>query len=99
MATTYVGLYGQAALELVLESIRETGAPPEAFREKVRGFVDSLPGTCTLIGSWAGDGKDIPGVMVVEAETWADLQHINSYYGGWLAFSWHPTATGGVSRA
>ena len=37
--------------------------------------------------------------MVVEEESFADLQHINTYYGGWLLFDWHPTATGGVPRS
>lgn len=32
-----------------------------------------------------------PGVIVVETESYADIQHINRYYWGWLTFDWHPS--------
>lgn len=98
MTTTYVGLYHPASPQFTFEELREHGAVPEYFREKIRGFEASLPSTCKLIGSWAGDNVGAPGVMVVEAEGWDDLAHINNYYLGYLVFGWRPTATGGVPR-
>lgn len=64
----------------------------------MRGFPAALPETCKLIGSWAVTGGEAPGVMVVEAESFSDLQAINQHYNGWLNFDWHPVATGGVAR-
>jgi hypothetical protein len=58
--------------------------------KKVNGFPASLPSTCKLIGSWAVSGGEAPGVMVAEVESFADLQHVNVYYAGWLLFDWHP---------
>jgi len=100
MATTYVGFYGQtdSAAALVQTAFRETGAPPAEFREKVNGFPASLPNGLKLVGSWAGSGGNRPGVMVVEADDFAALNHINTYYNGWLAFEWAPTAKGGAPR-
>ena len=37
--------------------------------------------------------------MVVEAESYSDIQFIDFYYIGWLNFDWHPTNTGGVDRS
>lgn len=96
MATTYVGFYRPAAQEVVGKSWRETGNGPDAFRAKIRGFPASFTPTCKMIGSWAIDGLQAPSVLVVEAESYADLARINEYYAGWLVFDWHPT--GGVKR-
>ena len=32
-------------------------------------------------------------MLIVEAESFADLQHVNQYYAGWLDFDWHPTTS------
>ena len=95
MTTTYVGFWraGSGAEEVGLASVRETGALPQAFVEKVNSFAKNLPSTCKLIGSWAISGEVSPGVMIVEAESYADLVHINQYYWGWIAFDWHPSNT------
>jgi hypothetical protein len=100
IATKYVGFYGQtdSVAALVQAPIRDTGASPQAFREKVNGFPASLPDRLKLIGSWPGSGRGRPGVMVVEADDFAALNHINTYYNGWLAFEWAPSFTGGVPR-
>jgi len=100
MATTYVGFYRPAlgAAEAINESWRSTGAGISEFQQKIFGFPSSLPATCKLIGSWGVQGGETPSVMIVEVESFADLQHINQYYNGWLRFDWHPTLTGGVAR-
>ena len=64
----------------------------------MREFPSKLPPTCNLVGSWATLGANPAGVMVVEAESFADLAVINNHYRGWLLFDWHPTTTGGVQR-
>ncbi len=97
MATTYVGFYRPVSPEVIAASQRETGTLPPAMLAKVRAFPASLPPTCKLIGSWAISGGQEPGVMVAEVESIADLQHVNTYYAGWLNFDWHPTA--GVDRS
>ena len=99
MATTYVGFYRPASPELIFDAVRKTGAPTPELQKKIFGFPRSLPATCKLIGSWQISGGEDPGVMVVEAESFADLQYINQYYNGWLRFDWHPTLTGGVARS
>jgi hypothetical protein len=73
--------------------IRETGSFPPALREKVSTFAKMLPQTCKLVGSWAVSGGAAPGVIVVEAESYADIVHINQHYAGWLWFDWHPANT------
>jgi len=101
MATTYVGFYRPTpgASSAINESFRTTGATIPEFQQKFFAFPANLPSTCKLVGSWAVTGGEAPGVMVVEAESFADVQHINQYYNGWLMFDWHPTATGGVPRS
>jgi len=101
VATTYVGYYRPASgtAEVVAESFRSTGKALPEFQRRIFGFPGSLPSTCKLVGSWAVSGDANPGVMVVQAESFADLQHINQYYNGWLTFDWHPTLTGGVARS
>lgn len=96
MSTTYVGFYRPIAQEVNNKSAREIGRMTPDFAAKVNGFPGSLPATCKLIGSWALSGGQVPGVIVVDVEGFADLQHINLYYAGWLEFDWHPTA--GVPR-
>ncbi len=104
MAITFVGYYRPAAGSPTADQIENArsgtggvgGSTP--FQEKVRGFPASLPDTCKLIGSWAPSGGEVPGVMVLEVESFGDLQHINQYYNGWLAFDWHPVLSGGVAR-
>lgn len=91
MATTYIGFYQAAPDSPVNASWRSTGKFPPEFAKKVNEFPTKLPSTCRLIGSWAVGGG--PSVLVVEAESFADLQHINQYYAGWLAFDWRPTAS------
>lgn len=95
MTTTYIGFWkaGSGAEEVALASVRETGAVPPAFAEKVNSFAKNMPPTCKLIGSWPVSGETAPGVIVVETESYADLQHINRHYWGWLVFDWHPTST------
>jgi hypothetical protein len=99
MATTFVGFYRQLGpIETEIEAVRKTGAIHEEFTAKIRELPSKLPPTCKLIGSWNISGGQVPGVMVVEAESYADLQFINSHYFGWLVIDWHPVPTGGVER-
>jgi hypothetical protein len=98
MSITFVGLYRiEGPTEADLESRRQGGIP-EAFAAKVREFPTSLPSTCKLVGSYRIMTNEIAGVMIVEAESYADLQFIDDHYAGWLQFNWHPTTTGGVPR-
>ena len=102
MAMTFVGFFRQGPTEADTNAIRKTGNYFEAWPElgiKVREFPSKLPPTCKLIGSWVVTGGQAPNVMVVEVESFDDIQFINSYYQGWLLFDWHPTATGGVPRS
>ncbi|OAI43786.1 hypothetical protein AYO38_10390 [bacterium SCGC AG-212-C10] len=96
MVTTYVGFYRPTAAEVTNQAARDTGRMAPGLAAKVNGFPAALPATCKLVGSWAISGGQVPGVLVVEAESFADLQHVNLYYAGWLEFDWHPTA--GVPR-
>ncbi len=89
MTTTYIGYQSAPADTPIWASLRDTGKLPAALAQKVNGFPASLPSTCKLIGSWAVPGN-APNVVVVEAESMADLQHIDSYYAGWVIFDWHP---------
>ncbi len=89
MTTTYIGYQSAPADTPVWASLRETGGLPPALAKKVNEFPSKLPPTCKLVGSWAVGGA-APNVVVVEAESMADLQHINSYYAGWVIFDWHP---------
>ncbi|MDP6582332.1 MAG: hypothetical protein QF681_16890 [Vicinamibacterales bacterium] len=102
MAITFVGYYRPAAgtpTAADADQARRTGQNfSDEFLEKIRELPSILPETCSLIGSWNPTGGEVPGVMVVEAEGYADLAAINGHYVGYLAFDWHPTATGGVSR-
>lgn len=91
MATTYIGFYQPAADSPVNATWRDTGKFPPGFAKKVNEFPQQLPATCKLIGSWAVGGG--PSVIIVEAESFADLQHINFYYAGWLVFDWRPTTS------
>ena len=104
MAITFIGFYRLAAgfptpdqVDGLRSGVGGRGGSA-AFIEKVRGFPASLPDSCKLIGSWGVSGEQVPNVMVVEAESFDDLQHIDVYYRGWLDFDWHPTAAGGVQR-
>ena len=99
MTITFVGFYRPASPEFLYDYQRnhEDTFPPE-FQEKIRGLPATLPETMKLVGSWGVTGGDNPGVMVVEAESFADLQVVNQHYSGWLNFDWHPTNTGGVPR-
>lgn len=96
--TTYVGFFRVQCPDIIAASQREIGGFPPAFAAKINAFPASFPATSKLIGTWGISGGEAPGVTIVEAESWADLQRINAYYAGWLAFDWHPTATGGVPR-
>lgn len=93
MTTTYVGFWRAAAgaEEFSLASVRETGAIPQALRDKVNSFAKGLPTTCKLIGSWAVSGGTVPSVIIVETESYADLVHISQHYQGWIIFDWHPS--------
>ncbi|MEO8541255.1 MAG: hypothetical protein ABI577_16055 [bacterium] len=88
MTTTYIG-YQSVPPDWPWAALRETGAPPPALMKKRNEFPTHLPKTCKLIGSWAVSGP-APNVVVVEAESIADLQHIDNYYAGWVLFDWHP---------
>ena len=102
MAITFVGFFRLVEpTEADINTQRQAGSPLEAYPEffaKVREFPSKLPSTCKLIGSWAVTGGQAPNVIVVEVESYDDLQFINNYYLGWLDFEWHPTTTGGVQR-
>jgi len=89
MATTYIGYQSAPPDSPVWASLRATGGMPPELAKKVNAFPGSLPPTCKLIGSWAVAGPS-PNVVVVEAESLADLQHIDAYYAGWVIFDWHP---------
>lgn len=89
MTTTYIGYQSGPADSPLFAALRETGALPKELAKKVNAFPSSLPKTCRLIGSWAVSGP-APNVVVVEAESFADLQHIDNYYAGWVIFDWHP---------
>jgi hypothetical protein len=94
MATTYVGFFRptDAALEVI-----GTAAPPREFLDKVNGFLNSFPDGLTHVGTYPIQGGDRRSVIIVEAEDYSGLQHIDSYYNGWLQFEWHPT-TSSVAR-
>jgi len=98
MAITFVGFYRPNYREEDVEIVRKNGQFLPEMREKIKAFPSSLPTTCKLIGSWGVSGGEAPGVMVVEADNFSDIQFINIYYAGWLNFDWHPTNTGGVPR-
>jgi len=74
---TFVGYYTQVDTASMVDGFRSTGGPPPEFQQKIREFPANLPDTCNLIGSWAISGGAAPSVMVVEAESFADLQAIN----------------------
>jgi hypothetical protein len=103
MTFTFVGYYDPAVgtpLREDIEHQRSTGVGPSpAMQQKVRELPAKLPATCRLIGSWATPGARVNGVMIVEAESWDDLEAINAHYRGWLLIDWHPTRTGGVARS
>ena len=100
MAITFVGYYRPTSFtDADVKTFRETGTFPPEFMAKVRAFPSQLPSTCKLIGSWAVMGGQAPGVTVVEAESYDDLQFIDTYYAGWLEYDWHPTRTGGPDRS
>jgi hypothetical protein len=101
MAFTFVGYYDPAPgtpLPADVEHQRSTGTQPPAIQQKVRELPGKLPPTCKLIGSWTTFGARATGVMVVEADSWDDLEVINSHYRGFLLRDWHPTRTGGIDR-
>ena len=89
MTTTYIGYMSAPTDSPIFASLRQTGAMPKELGQKVNAFPSSLPKTCKLVGSWAVLGP-APNVVIVEAESIADLQHIDSYYAGWIIFDWHP---------
>ncbi len=99
MPITFVGFFRPIDPPTFAAAQRETGEnfPPE-FQQKVRDFPSIFTGGLKLIGSWGVGGGQQPGVTVVEAESFDDLQRINDHYLGWLNFEWHPSATGGVPR-
>lgn len=89
MATTYVGFFTPTPDSPSWASYRDTGQGPAEVIEKRNKFPASLPSTCKLLGSWAVFGPG-PSVIVVEAESIADLMFIQNYYAGWLIFDWRP---------
>lgn len=89
MATTYIGYMSAPADSPIYADLRNTGAPAPALLKKRNEFPKHLPKTCKLVGSWSVLGP-APNVVVVEAESIADLQHIDTYYAGWVIFDWHP---------
>ena len=99
MAITFVGYYRPVRTDADVKTWQESGAFAPEFAAKVRAFPSQFPTTCKLIGSWAVTGGQAPGVTVVEAESFDDLQFINAYYAGWLEYDWHPTRTGGPDRS
>ena len=90
MTTTYIGFYRPVSRELIGTTQRESGTFPADLAERIGSFPDLLPDTCKLIGSWRPTGGQVPGVMVIEAESFADVQHVDKHYFGWLEFDWHP---------
>jgi hypothetical protein len=93
MATTYIGFYQPHPTSPAADVWRNTGKFPPEFAKKVNEFPTSLPPTCKLIGSWVVSGGAARSVLVIEAESFADIQHVNQYYNGWLEFDWHPTTS------
>lgn len=99
MSITFVGFFRLAATEVIVEYQRghDDNFPPE-FQQKVRDVPSLFSDSLKLVGSWGVGGGEVPGVMVVEVDSFADLQVIDQHYNGWLNFDWHPTNTGGVPR-
>lgn len=91
MTTTYVGFYHAVPDSPVNAVWRETGKFPPNFAKMVNEFPAKLPKTCKLVGSWNVSAG--PSVIIIEAESYADCQHISLYYAGWLLFDWRPTTT------
>lgn len=87
--TTYIGFYRSTPDSPANAAWRDTGKLPPTLAKLVNEFPSKLPTTCKLIGSWGVGGG--PSVIIVEAESYSDLQHIGFYYAGWLEFDWRPT--------
>ena len=74
MAITFLGFYRPYFREADVETVRGSGQFLPEMRDKVKAFPSSLPDTCKLIGSWGVSGGEAPGVMVVEADSFSDIQ-------------------------
>ena len=65
-----------------------------------------LPPGCRLLGSYAPEGwlsqggpeGALPGVLVVDTDTPADLTFLSQYYLGFLTIRWTPATTPGTTR-
>jgi len=92
---TFVGFWRAADPE-GLDEYRRTHddfIPPE-FMAKTQTFPSIFDGeSLKLIGSWATASPDAPGVIVVEADSFADLMKIEFHYQGWQHFVWHPASS------
>jgi hypothetical protein len=103
MAMTFIGYVQRddaAWSEADFAAARTAGAggPPE-FAAKVLAMPANLPATCKVLGAWGTIGSPTAlSVMLVEAESFADLAVITNYYSGWLRIEWNPTASGGIER-
>jgi hypothetical protein len=80
-----------APTESDLAESRQSGAPPAALAEKVRQLPKNLPSTAKLVVGYQVNSPDLISVLIVEVESMADIQWLNSYYSGWFQISWHPT--------
>lgn len=89
MATTYIGYQTPVAGSGAMEHLRQHGTLPPDLAKKVNEFPSKLPPTCKLVGSWGVSGN-APNIVIVEAESYADLFHIDMHYAGWILFDWHP---------
>ena len=102
MAMTFVGYVQRddaSWSEADIAAARAAGAPPPELATKIRALPSNLPETCRLLGAWGTIGSPTAlSVMLVEAESYADLGAISNYYSGWLTIEWNPTLSSGIER-
>ncbi len=95
MAQTYLGFFHWAAGVPTTEDIerlrKQGSAGLEELLTKVRRLPANLPPSCKLVSAWQIGTQNVLSVVIVEAESRADLQFIDDYYMGWFQADWHPT--------
>ncbi len=95
MAQGYVGLVHWAAGVPTADDVARLRADGlDGMSEllgKVRALPANLPATCRLVAGYTVGAEDLISVMIVEAESFTDLQAIDNYYVGWFNIEWHPT--------
>ncbi len=100
MSQTYVGFVhwapGTPTAEQIERARKQDWGTVQEMQAKIRQLASTVPPTCKLIGRWQlvsrAPGEPI-GVQVVEVESVADLQFINTYYAGWFLVDWRPAAS------